>query len=61
MIAGIAWVVWKVKLYIEKERERESRLDSGMLYDETFKNYLKDLKERNTKKKPCLGCNRGKS
>jgi hypothetical protein len=49
MIAAVAWLVWKVKLHLEKEKDRESHLDEQMLYDETFKSYLEDMKKQKQK------------
>jgi hypothetical protein len=49
MIAAVAWLVWKVKLHLEKEKDRESQLDEQMLYDETFKSYLEDMKKQKQK------------
>jgi hypothetical protein len=46
MIAGLAWLAWKIKLYLEKERDRESELDDQMLFDDSFKSYVEDLKKR---------------
>lgn len=46
MIAALAWLGWKVKQYLEKERDRETRLDEEMLYDDTFKSYVEDLKKQ---------------
>ncbi len=46
MIAAVAWLVWKVKLHLEKERDRETQLDEQMLYDDAFKSYLEDIKKQ---------------
>lgn len=46
MIAALAWLAWKVKLYLERERDRETRLDEEMLYDDSFKSYVEDLKKQ---------------
>ncbi len=52
MIAALAWIAWKVKLHLEKEKDRESQLDENMLYDQTFKSYLEDMKKRKQKDSP---------
>jgi hypothetical protein len=46
MIAAVAWLVRKIKLHLEKEKDRESQLDEQMLYDDTFKTYLEDMKKQ---------------
>jgi hypothetical protein len=46
MIAGLAWLAWKIKLHLEKEKNRESELDEQMLFDDSFKSYVEDLKKR---------------
>ncbi len=46
MIGALAWLAWKVKLYLEREKDRESQLDEQMLYDDSFKSYLEDLKKQ---------------
>lgn len=52
MIAALAWIGWKIKLHLEKEKDRESQLDEHMLYDQTFKSYLEDMKKRKQKDSP---------
>jgi|WetSurMetagenome_2_1015567.scaffolds.fasta_scaffold1422766_1 hypothetical protein len=46
LIAGLAWLAWKIKLHLEKEKNRESELDEQMLFDDSFKSYVEDLKKR---------------
>jgi nitrogen fixation-related uncharacterized protein len=49
MIAALVWLGWKIKQYLEKERDRENRLDEEMLYDDTFKSYVEDLKKKRSR------------
>jgi hypothetical protein len=46
MMAGIAWLVYRISIYVQKERERESRLNQTSLLDDQFKAYLDRVKKQ---------------
>jgi hypothetical protein len=48
MMAGIAWLVYRISIYLQKERERESKLNQTSLLDDQFKSYLDKLKKQQT-------------
>lgn len=48
IVGGIAWIVYRLVMYLRKERERElSWADMGS--DEDFKEYLQTLKNERSK------------
>lgn len=48
MVLGLAWVVYRVLLYIRVEREREQDFSAIMSSGDQFKAYLQDLKQQNS-------------
>lgn len=44
VLAGIAWVVYRLSTYISQQRDRESRW-TEMASEDEFRSYLKDLRK----------------
>ncbi len=49
IMAGIVWLVYKISMYIQNERDRDSRLEESSIYDDQFRNYVETLKKQKSK------------
>ena len=48
MVLGLAWVVYRILLYIRVEREREQDFSALISSGDQFRAYLQDLKQQNS-------------
>jgi hypothetical protein len=52
VMGGVAYVVYRVVLYMQNERDREARLNESALVDDQFRKYLEDMKKQDSAGSP---------
>jgi hypothetical protein len=50
IMAGVVWVVYRVIMYLQSERDRDSRLEETSIFDDQFRNYVETLKKQKAQK-----------